>query len=139
LIAIANPVKAQDHLARLTWMLIFLKGLTSQGQLQKGINHLSSHLALDVKLTTQQWEADKNLQSVKAALTCMDMQQTLQLQAQLLDTGSHRLLLKLDLTGLEFQQREDLSMLTQIQTSLLESSSYIQTSTTGCTLKWVSH
>ena len=84
-------------------------------------------------------EAHKNLQSAKEALTCMDMQQTLQPQIQLLDTGSHRLLLKLDLTGSEYQQREDLSMWTQIQTSLLESSSYIQTSTTGCTLKWASH
>lgn len=139
MIANAAPVKAQELLAKSTWMLIFLKGLILQGQLSEEILPLSSHLATDARHTTVQWEVEKNLLPQKEALTCMDVQQTLQRQPQLPDLTLSRLLLKQDSIELEFQQKEDSSMLTLIQTNLKECFSSIQTNTVGSTLKWESH
>ena len=110
-----------------------------QGQLSEGEHLLSSHLALDVKLTMQKLEVDKSQPAAKEGLTCTDVQQTLLPQLQLLDLKLHRLSLRLDFLEWESQQKEDSFMSTQIQTNLLESSSYIQTNTVGCTLKWESH
>jgi type IV secretory pathway VirJ component len=134
LIATAIRAKAQELLVGSIWILIFLRGWTMQEQQSKDKHLLSSHLALDVKLTTQQWEAEKEDQDQKVALTCMDMQQTLQQHHQLLDLTLHRHSLRLDSTELESQQKVDSFMLTQIQTNLLEFSFYIQTNTTGTTL-----
>lgn len=110
-----------------------------QGQLSEGEHLLSLHLATDVKHIMQKLEADKSQTVAKEALTCTDAQQTLLPQLPLLDFKSHRLLLRLDFLELESQQKEDSYMLTQMQTKLLESFSYIQTNTVGCTLKWESH